>query len=250
MIAIVFHKLQYISTLTSAHATRFSQSIKCCFYLCDVLWLHCTLEMPRSLNRSRSHPHVSVLYGVLSMTLYLCIYIGEPWLPFMSYTCVRVIWIFTIIEYCVYLFQCFLTSLWFTLSLPFLSPTILILTSTSSHQPLSSFHLLPLSYISSSPLTLFQMFDHWFSGSGPNGSGLSSELTSEFGSDLGSVFSSESSSVSGSGLDFVSAWGSGEVYCLLWHKRQKYSQKPVYWSGNRIYCDNDCMIFSELLVGS
>lgn len=64
----------------------------------------------------------------------------------------------------------------------------------------------------SSPPILFQMFDDWFSGSEPNGSGLSSELTSDLGSDLGSVFS-ESSFVSGSGLDFKSAWSSGEVYC-------------------------------------
>lgn len=62
---------------------------------------------------------------------------------------------------------------------------------------------------------LFQMFEDWFSGSGPDGSGSGSELSSVLSSDLSSAFSSEASFGSGSGLDFSSAWGSGEVYTGL-----------------------------------
>lgn len=62
-------------------------------------------------------------------------------------------------------------------------------------------------------LTLFQMFDDWFSSSGADGSGFSSEP----GFDLGYDFSSGSGFDSGSWPDFGSAWGSGEVLppCLL-----------------------------------
>lgn len=48
------------------------------------------------------------------------------------------------------------------------------------------------------------MFEDWFSGSGPDGSGLSSEFSAVLSSDVSSSF--------GSGSDFESAWGSGEVY--------------------------------------
>lgn len=60
------------------------------------------------------------------------------------------------------------------------------------------------------------MIEDLFSGSGPDDSVLSSDLTSalisELGYDFSSGFSSDSGSGSGSGLRFESAWGSGEVY--------------------------------------
>lgn len=57
------------------------------------------------------------------------------------------------------------------------------------------------------------MFDeNWFSGSGPEGSGLGSGLSYDLGSGFSSGFSPKSSFASGSGPDFGSAWGSGEVY--------------------------------------
>jgi len=60
------------------------------------------------------------------------------------------------------------------------------------------------------------MFDEdWFSGSGPDGSGVSSGRSYDLGSGFSSGFSPESSFASGSGLDFGSAWGSGEVYIFL-----------------------------------
>lgn len=76
------------------------------------------------------------------------------------------------------------------------------------------------------------MFEDWFSASGPEGSTLSSELFSDLGFGFSSGFSPESDFASGSGLDFESAWGLGEVHCpsLLGKpansKRQKYSPKP------------------------
>lgn len=65
-------------------------------------------------------------------------------------------------------------------------------------------------------LTLFQMFEDWFSSSGADGSGLSSEPAFDLGYDFGSGFDS------GSGPDFGSAWGSGEVLlpCLLRKNQQ------------------------------
>lgn len=79
------------------------------------------------------------------------------------------------------------------------------------------------------------MFEDWFSALWPDGSGFRSELSPDLGTGLSSGFSSEAS---GSGSDFVSAWGSGEVYCpgLLGrpanNKRQNYSPKPEYWRSN------------------
>lgn len=85
------------------------------------------------------------------------------------------------------------------------------MTSLSFILPLPVF-LLPSCHLVFLP-TLFQMFEDWFSGSGPDGSGLSSELSSDLGSGFSSGVRSESSFASGSGLDFGSAWGSGEVHC-------------------------------------
>lgn len=105
-------------------------------------------------------------------------------------------------------------------------PTLLIL---PFHLLLHTLHLFLLS-------TLFQMFEDWFSGSGSDASGLSSESFSDLGSGFSTGFTSEASFASGSGLDFGSAWGSGEVYCpcLLVkpanNKRQKYSQKSEHWT--------------------
>lgn len=73
----------------------------------------------------------------------------------------------------------------------------------------------------SAPLTVFQMFEDWFSSSEADASGLSSgsepELASEFSSGL-----SHGSSL-GSGSDFGSTWWSGEVLqpCLLEVKSSK-----------------------------
>lgn len=66
-------------------------------------------------------------------------------------------------------------------------------------------------------LTLFQMFEDWFSSSGADGSGLSSEPAFDLGYDFSSGLSHGSGFDSGSGPDFGSAWGSGEVLppCLL-----------------------------------
>ena len=86
--------------------------------------------------------------------------------------------------------------------------------------------------------TLFQMIEDLFSGSGPDESVSSSELTSvlmsELGSGFSSGFSSDSGLGSGSGLGFESAWGSGEVYSSGFlhkagnNKRRNYSQKPEH----------------------
>lgn len=76
------------------------------------------------------------------------------------------------------------------------------------------------------------MFEDWFSASGSDGSGLSSDLTFDLGTGFSSGFSHESGF--GSGLDFDSASGSGEVYSpgLLGkpenNKRQNYSSKSEY----------------------
>lgn len=64
--------------------------------------------------------------------------------------------------------------------------------------------------------TLLQIVEDWFSGSGSEGSGLSSGLTAhldlDLGSGLSSGFSSESSYGLSSEFDFRSTLGSGEVY--------------------------------------
>lgn len=96
-------------------------------------------------------------------------------------------------------------DLFFILSLfPYVTPPSLIMITLYS--TLHSHHLLPLS-------TLFQMFEDLFSGSGAEGSGLSSELYSGLGSGFSSGFISEAGIASGFGLDLGSAWVSGEVYC-------------------------------------
>lgn len=72
------------------------------------------------------------------------------------------------------------------------------------------------------------MFDSWFSGSGPDESGLGPDLDSAIGSGLGSGLSYESSFGSRSELDFGSAWGSGKVQNFAHdYKRQMYSQRSV-----------------------
>lgn len=105
--------------------------------------------------------------------------------------------------------------------------------------PFASLHCLTSLYCgrlssffsSTPPTTVFQMFEDEFSAMWPDGSGLRSEVSPDLGAGFSSGFSSEAS---GSGSDFVSAWGSGEVYCpgLLWRpansKRQNYSPKPEY----------------------
>lgn len=73
----------------------------------------------------------------------------------------------------------------------------------------------------SAPLTVFQMFEDWFSSSEADRSGLSSVSPPELSSDFSSRLSHGSGL--GSGPDFGSAWGSGEVLqpCLLAVKSSK-----------------------------
>lgn len=85
----------------------------------------------------------------------------------------------------------------------------------------AAFRLLFSVTVVSAPLTVFQMFEDWFSSSEADASGLSSVSPPELGSDFSSGLSHGSGL--GSGSDFDSAWGSGEVLqpCLLGVKSSK-----------------------------
>lgn len=85
----------------------------------------------------------------------------------------------------------------------------------------AAFDLLFSVSVVSAPLTVFQMFEDWFSSSEADDSGLSSVSAPELGSDFSSGLSRGSGL--GSGPDFGSAWGSGEVLqpCLLGVKSSK-----------------------------
>lgn len=111
------------------------------------------------------------------------------------------------------------TSRSLTVSLHFI---VLYLHNQSLFVPLLFLLLIPtwnLSY-------LFQMVEDWFSGSGPDGSGLSSEFSAVLTSDFGSS--------SGSDSDFESAWGTGEVYCPVCLENQQTKKGRISVSARAL----------------
>ncbi|KAA8586686.1 hypothetical protein FQN60_016382, partial [Etheostoma spectabile] len=95
--------------------------------------------------------------------------------------------VLVVLETCHHLTQ-LKASLQGSLDHPYHHPSVMILTLhfSSSILLFSTFCSIPATIVLLS--ALFQMFEEWFSGSGPDGSGLSSELSSDLGSGFSSGF--------------------------------------------------------------